>query len=117
MTTLYRVEHAEAQTSLWYSADGVKTDFILELDNAKSAHLEMGFDPEIAGGWLSSVSRLQDLANWLSASDAAQLAEAGHGLFAVEVTSYRDIHGHTVFKREAVHGTRRLPFDVLELTS
>jgi len=114
MTTLYRIEHAEAQTSLWYDADGNKTDFILTLDRMKSAGLEMPFDPELAGGWLSSTSSLADLCDWVSTSDVAQLAQAGHRLYAVEVTAHRDIYGHTVFRREAVVASRALPFDVLE---
>ena len=110
MTTLYRIEHAEAQTSLWYDADGNKTDFIFTLPEMQSAHLAMPFDPELAGGWLSSTATLEDLRHWVSASDVKHLAEAGHRLHAVEVVSFRPIYNHTVFKREAVTGSRILPF-------
>ncbi len=114
MKTLYRIEHAEAKTSLWYDSSGNKTDFILSLDGMMSAGLEMPFDPELAGGWLSSVGDLPDLCNWVSSSDVEQLAVAGHRLFAVDVTAHRDIYGHTVFKREAVVSSRQLPFAALE---
>ena len=121
MTTLYRVENPLTDVGLWYNAQGRQVDFIRDLDAARCRDLPMGHDPSLVGGWFSATDSLEQMCSWISASDAVQLADRGHGLYAVEVAEEgwritREPYVHAVFRSELVLSRRLLPWDVLELT-
>ncbi len=121
MSTLFRVEHPTSGIGLWYREDGVKVDFIRhELVDALNRDLPMDHDPDLVGGWFSAAESLEQLAQWVSASDVVQLRDRGHVVYAVEVASYRQAAGpydHPVFRRELVVARRQVPWELLGVTS
>ena len=121
MSTLFRVENPSTAIGLWYREDGVQVDFIRALEDARCRDLPMGHDPSLVGGWRSGTATLAQMADWLSASDVAQLAAHGHGLWAIEVPDHgwrmtTEPYVHAVFRDELVVARRRVPWDVLDLT-
>ena len=89
MPDLYRVANLDTNVGLWYNNDGVKTDFIHTLHDARGAALPMDFDDTLAGGWLSAAHKLDELTVWFSEEDFNELLLRGYGVYKYEVEDFR----------------------------
>lgn len=114
MTTLFRVHNPHTNIGLWYNSEGVKTDFILSMDNAKSRDLPMDYNPDLKGGWLSACDSLEMMRDWFNVEDIIALQGAGYELTRFDVTEYRMVDGHAVFLSSQVIDTAPLDISMLQ---
>lgn len=105
--TLYRIENPSTEVGLWYSLDGTKTDFIKSVPEALSADLPMDFDPELAGGWFSACTNLEQLNNWFTAEDLLRLNEKGYGLYEITAEVTKILPHHSIFRKEYATSVQR----------
>lgn len=111
MSLIYRVDNPTSYKGCWYNKDGSFNNSILELTGAKSRDLPMGYDPSIAGGWISATDELNKIPDWFSFKDLLELQKGGYGLYEYEVTDYRQVPGHVVFTRASVIKERKLSIE------
>lgn len=115
---VYRIEDPTGDDGLWYNRDGVRTDLIKTLTNAKCKDLPMPFDEELYSlhglAWISATDKLEEIPLWCSPQDLAELAERGMHLYRFTVSHYREVPGHVVFAREHVYECIQLPLSVLD---
>lgn len=119
MSKIYRVENPMTWQGLWYRKDGTFNPFIKILTNAISRDLPMGFDPQFKVGgldWFSGCDNLNDMRNWFSAQDLAELQGFGYNLYEFTVEQYRTVNGHAAFAREHVLQSQKLDFSLLKNT-
>lgn len=114
MATLFRIHNPSTNVGLWYNSDGVKTDFILSMDDAKSRDLPMDFNPDLANGWLSACDSLEMMRDWFNLEDVVALRGAGYELTRFEVVEYRMVTGHAVFLPSQVISSDPLDIALLE---
>jgi hypothetical protein len=115
--TVYRIENPVTMNGLWYNEQRELTAFITTLSNAKCKDLPMPFDAERYSqdglAWFSATDVLEEIPDWCSLQDLAELAEAGYHLYAFTVSHYRKVPGHAIFAREHIIDCVQLDLSVL----
>ena len=96
----YRIGNLEIKQGLWYDSDGNFTGLIhTKFDFCKNKDLPMPFDENVIG-WLSATDTLEDLFNWFTKEDIAQLENHGYFITIYETTEYRSYHNHWVISQK-----------------
>lgn len=113
MATVFRVHNPTTNVGLWYNSNGVRTNHILTLEEAKSRDLPMDFDPVVAKGFLSACDSLENMREWFYVSDIEHLLEEGYELTRFEVEQYQTHCGHAIFLPHHVIETAPLDIKIL----
>jgi len=116
-STLFRVENPNTNQGLWYRKDGSWNPHIFTLTEGVARDIPMGFNPEfkVEGlEWYSACDDLKKMEQWFSFQDLVELGQQGYGLYAIEVSRYRDVYGHAAFAAEHVLSQTLIDIDILK---
>ena len=96
----YRVHHPR-DLGLWYNGKAEFTNEIEKLD-LKCAKLDMSFDDNCAGGFISCTDTLDNLYNWFSREELLKLVDNGYDVlvFKAEESKFHEKFKHHLFKKE-----------------
>lgn len=117
MKNFYRVHHPDG-LGLWYDQDGRFTNEISKI-GADCAVLDMSFDEDCLGGFLSCTDTFESLFNWFSLEEMKMMKQCGYDITIFQSDDYRQAVkcGHYLFNIETakVIGVVSLNFETPKL--
>lgn len=91
----YRVGHHSSSHGLWYDSEGNFTGAIHnELNFCLNSELEMPFDEEVSGGWLSAADTMDNLFMWFPLEDITRLHMHGYRVEVYDTDDYKFYKNH-----------------------
>jgi len=96
----FRVQHPN-DIGLWYNGNAEFTNEIQKL-NLNCANLDMSFDDNCSGGFLSCTDSLDSLYDWFSREELLKLVDNGYNVLAYQAMEHKfhEKFKHFLFKKE-----------------
>lgn len=114
---IYRVEHKDTKSGMWYNFDGSYNGIINKLTEGKSKQLPMVRDKNHNKDdkkWFSAVKSLDQLFEWFSELDLMELNNLGYELYEIKCNDYLVNSNEILFTRESVIYQNKLNLKIIK---